>query len=124
MRNVLRRVCTIVLLLGTIFGVMLSAAAKPIVGLASWYGRQHQGRKMANGQRFDRLRLTAAHRTFKFGTLLRVCLQKTGKCVDVVVTDRGPAPVKRIIDLSEAAADAIGLKPYGVSRVTIEEILQ
>ena len=124
MKNFLRRVCTIGLLLGTIFSAVLSAAAKPIVGLASWYGLQHQGKKMANGRVFDRMLLTVAHRTYKFGTLLRVCLVKTGKCVEVTVTDRGPVPPKRIIDLSEAAADIIGLKPYGVSQVPIEEVLQ
>jgi rare lipoprotein A len=118
----LRRLCTIVLVLMTLLSTILTAASRPIVGLASWYGKQHHGRKMANGRVFDRFLLTAAHRTYAFGTLLRVCLIKTGKCVEVEVTDRGPVPLTRIIDLSEAAADAIGLRPYGISRVTLEKI--
>lgn len=98
------------------------AAARPVTGLASWYGKQHHGKKMTNGQRFNRHAFTAAHRKYKFGTLLRVCFVKTDKCTQVEVTDRGPVKRSRKIDLSEAAAKAIGLKPYGVGRVTIEEI--
>ena len=90
--------------------------------LASWYGLAHHGRRMANGHRFDRFRLTAAHRTLKFGMMLKVCLAKTGKCVIVEVTDRGPFYGRRSLDLSEAAASVIGLKPYGVGMVTMEEV--
>lgn len=122
MPTVFRRLCGVVLLVSALLGAVLTAASKPIVGLASWYGKAHQGKKMANGRPFDRLLLTAAHRTYRFGTLLRVCLAKTGRCVTVEVTDRGPVPPRRLIDLSEAAADIIGLKPWGVSRVTIEKL--
>jgi rare lipoprotein A len=122
MTDFMRRTCTVVLLIGALLGSVLTAATKPNVGLASWYGRQHQGRKMANGHRFNRLFFTAAHRTYAFGTMLRVCLVRTGACADVEVTDRGPALRSRAIDLSEAAAKAIGLTSHGVGRVTIEEI--
>ena len=122
MRQFVRQSCIILILILSLAGSVARAMSKPIVELASWYGRAHHGKKMANGRLFDRFRLTAAHRTIKLGTLVRVCLLKTGKCVDVLVTDRGPFKGRRGLDVSEAAAEAIGLKPYGVGRVTIEEL--
>src|ERR1700686_3697729 len=60
------------------------------LGTASWYGKQHQGRKMANGKRFDRNKLTAASWYFPLGTTVRVVNLKNGKSVVVTITDRGP----------------------------------
>ena len=122
MQKLLAQLCTIALLLGTLCSGILTAAGKPIMGLASWYGEQHQGLKMANGRPFDRFLLTAAHRTYKFGTLLQVCYLKTMRCVVVTVTDRGPGVPTRIIDLSEAAAEAIGLIHPGIGQVSITQI--
>jgi rare lipoprotein A len=96
------------------------AAAKPVTLVSSFYGRRHQGKKMANGKRYDRKLFTAAHKKLPLGTWLNVCFPKTGKCVEVEVTDRGPFKKKRSLDLSEAAATEIGLHPYGVGKVTIE----
>src|SRR5580704_9316556 len=59
-------------------------------GIASWYGQQRQGRKMANGQRFDRRKMTAASWYFPLGTVIRVVNVKNGESVVVTVTDRGP----------------------------------
>src|SRR5580692_2999321 len=70
------------------------------VGTASWYGAQHQGRKMANGKRFDRRKLTAASWYFPLGTKIRVVNVKNGESVVVTVTDRGPnLRLHRILDL-------------------------
>lgn len=111
----------LVLLVCHVILVPLQAAAKPIRGMASWYGRQHAGKKMANGERFDPQKLTAAHRSLPFGTRVKVTFLKTGRSVWVTITDRGPFKKQRIIDLSEAAARAIGLRPAGVGKVEIEE---
>jgi rare lipoprotein A len=89
-------------------------------GYASWYGGKFQGRKTANGEIFDTNKLTAAHKTLPFGTKVRVTDPETGKSVIVRVNDRGPFVEDRIIDLSRAAADIIGLTSRGVARVRIE----
>lgn len=90
-------------------------------GNASWYGTFHQGRTMANGQRFDRRKLTAASRVLPLGT--RVLVSFNGRSIIVTITDRGPYHhPDRVIDLSEAAAWWIGLRPYGVGAVTVHPI--
>lgn len=112
----------LVLLFMHLLLVPVQALAKPVKGLASWYGKQHAGKKMANGERFDPRKLTAAHRSLPFGTKVKVTFLKTKQSVLVTITDRGPFKHKRLIDLSEAAAKLIGLRPHGVGRVEIEEI--
>src|ERR1700676_4462611 len=97
-------------------------AAKAIklcyLGTASWYGERHQGRKMANGKRFDRHELTAASWYFPLGTTIRVVNVKTGESVVVTITDRGPnLRLHRILDLSEAAAERLGYVSDGVTPV-------
>ena len=88
------------------------------VGTASWYGEQHQGRKMANGQRFDRHKLTAASWCFPLGTTMRVVNLKNGQSVVVTITDRGPnLRLNRILDLSEAAAKRLGYVDQGLTSV-------
>ncbi|MGE0200257.1 MAG: septal ring lytic transglycosylase RlpA family protein [Candidatus Melainabacteria bacterium] len=89
-------------------------------GLASWYGQQFHGRRAADGSRFDMHAMTAAHRTLPFGTFVKVSNNRTGKSCVVKITDRGPYAHGRIIDLSEAAAGAIGMKGSGVANVTVE----
>jgi rare lipoprotein A len=92
----------------------------PHEGMASFYGREFNGRKTASGERFDTHALTAAHRTLPFGTMVRVTNLSNGKSVNVRVNDRGPFKRQRIIDLSPAAAHAIGLDIAGTARVRIE----
>lgn len=88
------------------------------LGTASWYGAQHQGRKMANGQRFDRHKLTAASWYFPLGTAIRVVNVKNGESVVVTITDRGPnLRLHRILDLSEAAAERLGYVGEGLTPV-------
>lgn len=95
---------------------------KSVIVTASWYGTEHNGRRMANGQRFDAARLTAAHRTLRLGTMVRVTEVKHGRSVTVKITDRGPFRHGRMIDLSHAAASRIGIVGQGVARVRIEVV--
>jgi rare lipoprotein A len=89
-------------------------------GLASWYGHPYHGRPAANGEIYDMEGLTAAHRTLPFGTWVRVVNLTNDKTVDVRITDRGPFVENRIIDVSHAAAGAIGLIGPGVARVRLD----
>ena len=88
-------------------------------GLASWYGEPFHGRRTASGEIFDMNELTAAHKTLPFGTRLRVRNPVTGQEVLVRVNDRGPHVGGRIIDLSRAAAEQIGLIQSGVARIVL-----
>jgi rare lipoprotein A len=87
-------------------------------GLASWYGARFHGRRTASGAKFDMHALTAAHPTLPFGTRVLVRNLLTGKEVEVRITDRGPHIKRRIIDLSQAAARAIGMA-RGVAKVRV-----
>ena len=90
-------------------------------GDASWYGKQFHGRKTADGDRFSQHEMTAAHRTLPLGTKVMVENLETGKQVEVKINDRGPyaQPQRRIIDLSRAAADSIGIVQDGTKRVRV-----
>lgn len=89
-------------------------------GVASWYGPWHHGKSTANGEAFDMFAMTAAHRTLPLGTLVKVENKDSGKSVIVRINDRGPYAKNRIIDLSYAAADSLGLNRAGISRVNLE----
>ena len=89
-------------------------------GRASWYGAQHHGRETASGVVFDMHQLTAAHRTLPFGTRVRVTNLLNGRVVEVLINDRGPVIAGRMIDLSYAAARAIGAVGAGVFPVSLE----
>jgi rare lipoprotein A len=82
-------------------------------GRASWYGPGFHGRRTASGETFNTNDLTAAHRTLPFGTKVRVVNKKTGKSVVVRINDRGPYAHGRVIDLSKASAQAIGISGVG-----------
>ncbi len=89
-------------------------------GIASWYGPSHQGKRTADGERFDMHAFTCAHRSLPFATVLRVTNLANGRRVKVRVNDRGPYAKARILDLSAAAASALGMTEDGVGRVRIE----
>ncbi|MBF2022509.1 MAG: septal ring lytic transglycosylase RlpA family protein [Hydrococcus sp. C42_A2020_068] len=89
-------------------------------GMASWYGPGFHGRQTANGERFNQNDLTAAHRSLPFGTKVRVTNMNNGRSVIVRINDRGPFVGGRAIDLSAAAARAIGLHRSGVGPVNLE----
>lgn len=91
----------------------------PRRGQASWYGKSLHGRRTASGERFDMNALTAAHRTLPFGTRVRVTELKGGKSVEVRINDRGPFARARIIDISFAAAKALGIVSTGTASVEI-----
>jgi len=88
-------------------------------GMASWYGGQFHGRKTANGERFDKEGLTAAHKTLPFGTQVCVRSMVTGKAVVVRINDRGPYAGDRIIDLSQGAAQELGMLGLGIKPVEL-----
>ena len=89
-------------------------------GTASWYGERFQGLETASGEIFDLNRLTAAHRQLPFGTRVTVINLRTGASVSVVINDRGPCIDGRDIDLSKAAARALGIIEQGLAPVLIE----
>jgi rare lipoprotein A len=89
-------------------------------GGASYYADSLQGSKTASGEPYDKEALTAAHRTLPFGTRVKVTYLKTGKSIDVVINDRGPHSDKLIIDVSGAAARALGLTDDGRGEVRLE----
>jgi rare lipoprotein A (peptidoglycan hydrolase) len=94
------------------------------VGTASWYGKRHEGRKMANGKCFDSHKLTAASWYFPLGTTVRVVNLKNGQSVVVTVTDRGPGMhLHRLIDLSEAAAERLGYVGQGLTSVALYPVV-
>ena len=89
-------------------------------GYATWYGKEAHGGPTASGERFDRFKLTAAHRTLRLGTRVRVTNERNGRSVEVRINDRGPYGGGRILDLSEAAARQLQMIDAGVVPVTIE----
>lgn len=89
---------------------------------ASWYGNEFRGRPTASGVRFDPRRMTAAHRTLRLGTRVRVTELKSGRSVVVEINDRGPYVKGRGIDLSQAAARSLGMVQRGVAQVAIEVV--
>jgi len=102
--------------------IAIRAFRFPERGFASWYGREEQGKRTANGETFDRHHLTAASRHLPFNTRVRVTNEKNGRTVDVRINDRGPFVKGRILDLSEAAADALDMKKSGTAPVKIEMV--
>ena len=107
-------------------GVFLTAfpvLAEPLPGKivqASWYGKEFAHRRTASGDRFDPHGMTGAHRTLPLGSKVRVTNLQNGRSVLVTITDRGPYVEGRIIDLSQAAAYALGMIDRGLVQVRID----
>jgi rare lipoprotein A len=91
-------------------------------GMASWYGEPYHGRATASGEIYDMHQLTAAHNRLPLGTVVKVTFLKNYKNVVVKINDRGPFKRNRILDLSYAAAKAIGLIGPGSGKVRIEVV--
>lgn len=90
------------------------------IGMATWYAT---GTMTASGERYDKRAMTAAHRKLPFGTKVRVTHRRSGKSVVVRINDRGPfGSKKRIIDVSEAAAEKLGIIDEGVAPVRVEVV--
>jgi rare lipoprotein A len=93
------------------------------VGYATWYGAALAGHRTANGERFDPNQMTAAHRTLPFDTWVEVRRVDTGDTVRVRITDRGPfGHEDRVIDLSRAAAQKLGIIKHGLTRVQLRVV--
>jgi rare lipoprotein A len=92
-------------------------------GLASWYGRKFHGQKTASGEVYDMFGMTAAHKTLPIPSYARVTNVKNGKSVVVRINDRGPFHPGRVIDLSYAAAQRIGIVEAGSALVEVERLL-
>jgi rare lipoprotein A len=129
------RVCAVVIVTAVILSACTArppslqpppAAPGPYVevGMASWYGHRHQGRRTADGERYNMNAMTAAHRTLPFGTIVRVTNLENHRSVRVRINDRGPYVDHRILDLSAAAARSLGIKAQGVADVRIEVVDQ
>jgi rare lipoprotein A len=86
-------------------------------GIASYYW---QDQMTASGERFNRRAFTAAHKTLPIGSMVRVTHETTGRAVVVRINDRGPFTPGRVIDLSEAAAEQIGMTSRGLARVRLD----
>ncbi|AOR76861.1 septal ring lytic transglycosylase RlpA family protein [Novosphingobium resinovorum] len=88
-------------------------------GIASFYGRHLKGARTASGERYAPDGLTAAHRTLPFGTQVQVTNPANGEVVVVTINDRGPFHGNRVIDLSDAAADELGITRMGSGKVEL-----
>lgn len=119
------------------FGFLLSncAARQPVIvkpaipqttwryhqtGIASWYGKRNSGGRLASGERYHVSYFTAAHRSLKFGTVVRVTNLRNGRSCVVRINDRGPFIRGRVIDLAYAPAKVIGLTSCGLAKVRLE----
>jgi len=91
-------------------------------GIASWYGRDFHGKLTANGERYDMHALSAAHKTLPLPSLMRVTNLENGRSVVVRVNDRGPFVKRRLIDLSWAAANALGYAERGTASVRVQSL--
>lgn len=100
--------------------IQASEPANVLSGVASWYGPGFHGRTTANGERYNMHDMTAAHKSLKFGTKVKVTNQTNGKSVVVRINDRGPYIGGRIIDLSKSAAQAIDMIGPGTAKVTVQ----
>lgn len=112
------------LLAGCSRAVMTTPSVPPVtgmeeVGMASWYGAPHQGRRTASGEVYDMHQLTAAHKTLPFGTRLLVTNRDTSQSAEVRVNDRGPFVKGRILDVSYAAARLLGAVGPGLIPVRV-----
>src|SRR4029453_2940605 len=100
------------------------AAKHNLNGTASWYGPRFHGKKTASGEIYDQNKLTAAHKTLPLGSKARVTNLDNGSAVEVEINDRGPFIEGRIIDLSRAAARALGFVESGTTPVRVELIAE
>jgi len=99
-----------------------SAAGYDQTGVASWYGRDFHGKKTANGETYNMHAMSAAHKTLPLPTMVRVTNLDNGRAIVVRINDRGPFVKSRIIDLSYAAAQALGYDRKGTARVRVQAL--
>ncbi len=102
--------------------LILSSTAPVSASIASWYGGKFHGRLTASGERYNKHAMTAAHKTLRFGSKVRVTNLRNGKSAVVCINDRGPYVRGRSIDLSRAAARKIGM--HGIARIKMKVLSQ
>lgn len=109
---------------GQRYRVLPSARGYRETGIASWYGPGFDGKRTSSGEVFDRNAMTAAHRSLPFGTPVEVRELRSGRVVVVRINDRGPFedPERRIIDLSHAAAEELGIVGPGTAEVEVRAL--
>jgi len=112
-----------ILMLNLLFTTSLLAQDEEF-GLASYYSDLFHGKPTASGELYDKGKLTCAHKTYPFGTMLKVTRLDNNKSVQVRVTDRGPFISGRVVEISKAAAEAISLISDGSTRVKVELVKQ
>lgn len=100
-----------------------SLAAKQVM-IASWYGKKFQGRLTANGEYFDKNKLTAANKILPLGSVVKLTVPSTGRSVIVRINDRGPWIKGRDFDLSEAAATELGIHKQGIAGLEVAVLSQ
>lgn len=105
---------------GKTYRPLISAEGFQEEGIASWYGKDFHGKKTANGERYNMHGMTAAHKLLPLGTRVRVTHMNNRRSIIVRVNDRGPFSGNRIIDLSYAGAQQLGLIGTGTARVRVE----
>ena len=113
------KLLTLLAIVISAFLFTMGVEAKPVTGVTSYYHPSLNGRLTANGERYNHQTLTAAHRSLPFGTIVRVTDPTTHKSVVVKINDRGPFVKDRMIDLSGAAADSLGIKQRGIAKVQL-----
>jgi rare lipoprotein A len=113
-----------VLLLAVLAGCATQTLQPPTTqrGVASWYGPGFHGQATASGETYDQFEMTAAHRTWPLGTRVRVTNEENGRSCTVRINDRGPFVGDRILDLSFAAANQLGVVEGGTATVTLEPL--
>ncbi len=90
---------------------------------STYYAKKFEGRKTSSGERYRSAKFTAAHRTLPFGTIVKVKNIRTGKIIEVRINDRGPFSKKFSLDISQAAAKALGIYKLGYAKVEIAYVL-
>ena len=94
--------------------------SKSVIGIASYYSNKFNGKRTASGEKFNNNAMTAAHKTLPFGSRVKVTNLRNHKSVTVRINDRGPHIKGRNIDLSQAAANKIGLNHHGTAKVKLQ----
>lgn len=117
--NYLYLFCTLLL---ASLSISFNTLESPNSGVATYYSDLFQGRRTASGEFYDKNKLTAAHRTLPIGTKIKITRTDNQKSVIVRINDRGPYTRNRVLDISKAAAEKIGLLRVGKATVSIEII--
>ena len=115
-----RRIRATIVMLAIVGAAGMTAAQTGEEGVANFYSDKFQGKKLASGERYDKNKLTAAHKTLAFGTKVKVTNLDNGKSAVVTINDRMKKSNKAVIDVSRKAADELGFAKAGKAKVKLE----